>query len=112
MIQEFLQGRTQRVSVNGYRTHLTTVSSGILKGSVLRPVHFVLFNNDLPDVVINVVSLFADDKKLCGKATMEEDREMIHEDMNKLSDWTDQLFLKFNTAKYSVTVLVLSKMKK
>ena len=68
-------------SVNGYTSDWADVSSGIPQGSVLGPVLFVLFINDLPDVVRSVVRIFADDTKLYGKATTEEDREKRQEDI-------------------------------
>ena len=53
-----------RVVVNGKLSSWTDILSGIPQGSVLGPILFVIFINDLPDVVISTTNIFADDTKL------------------------------------------------
>lgn len=101
-ISDFLQGRSQRVSVNGSTSKWSDVTSGIPQGSVLGPLLFVIFINDLPDAVGCVTRIFADDTKMYGIATTDNDREKIQEDIEKLSEWSDKWQLKFNTSKCSV----------
>ena len=101
-IASFLKDRTQRVSVNGHVSNWADVTSGIPQGSVLGPVLFVIFINDLPDAVKSVVRIFADDTKLYGKASSSEDRAIIQEDLNRLSEWAEDWQLKFNTSKCGV----------
>ena len=101
-ISSFLHGRKQRVSINGHTSQWSSVTSGIPQGSVLGPILFVVFINDLPDVVKNVVRIFADDTKLYGPVSTEEGRTVLQEDTDKLSDWSDTWLLKFNTSKCSV----------
>ena len=62
-IKEFLNNRVQRVVVNGTESDWQDVISGIPQGSVLGPVLFLIFINDLPDVLEVCVKLFADDTK-------------------------------------------------
>ena len=62
--KNFLNGKLQRVVLNGKTSNWTNVLSGIPQGSILGPVLFIIFINDLPGVVGNVCKLFADDCKL------------------------------------------------
>ena len=63
-ITSFLSGRRQKVLVNVNASSWTAVISGIPRGSVLGPVLFVLFINDLPETVVSEVYLFADDTNM------------------------------------------------
>ena len=63
-IRNVLVGRKQRVKVNGILSAWAAVISGIPQGSVLGPILFVLFINDLPDMINSTVHVFADDTKL------------------------------------------------
>ena len=63
-IKEFLSAREQRVIVNGSQSSWKDVTSGIPQDSVLDPVLFLVFINDLPDVIEVLIKLFADDAKI------------------------------------------------
>ena len=63
-IGDFLIERKQRVLVNGEGSSWCNVSSGIPQGSVLGPVLFVIFINDLPDDINSNVKIYADDTKI------------------------------------------------
>lgn len=68
---------------------------------MLGPILFVVFINDLPDVVRNVVGIFADDTKLYGPVATDEGRRTRQDDINSLPDWSDKWLLNFNTSKCS-----------
>ena len=63
-IENFLSGRRQRVTVNGKVSTWAEILSGIPQGSVLGPVLFVIYINDLPDELVCTTQIFADDTKL------------------------------------------------
>ena len=64
LVEAYLSNRTQRVLVYGTRSEWEAVSSGVPQGSVLGPVLFLIYINDLPKEVKNCIRLFADDTKL------------------------------------------------
>ena len=63
-IKGFLDGRTQTVVVEGDESTSVSVTSGVRQGSVLGPILFLAYINDLPDRVTSNVRLFADDTAL------------------------------------------------
>ena len=65
-IEAFLVGRQQRVKINGTFSNWIDVLSGIPQGTILGPLLFVIYINDLPDVCDHLakIYLFADDAKL------------------------------------------------
>jgi ribonuclease P/MRP protein subunit RPP40 len=56
--------KDNKVSVNGEYSKWTAVSSGIPQGSVLEPILFVIYINDLPDIVNSEMYFFADDTNI------------------------------------------------
>jgi hypothetical protein len=98
-IRDFLVGRRQRVSVNGTVSDWAAVRSGVPQGSVLGPVLFVAFINDLPDVVSSLCSMYADDTKVYGAA---ENVSKLQDDLDRLVDWADTWQLRFNADKCNV----------
>ena len=99
IIRDFLTNRKFRVSVEGKFSSLKDILSGIPQGSVLGPLLFLIFINDLPDYVKSSVKLFADDVKIIGNAT---DRTMIDEDLRGLELWGSIWLLDFNYEKCKV----------
>ena len=98
-IEAFLQDRRQCVRVNGCTSTWSDVVSGVPQGSVVGPILFIIFINDMPDQVSNFISLFADDAKLYGKSSSPSDRKNIQEDLNSLQTWSDTWKLSFNASK-------------
>ena len=63
-ITEFLKDRRMRVRVHGSFSNWAEVFSGVPQGSVLGPLLFLLFVNDLPSVIKSHIRMFADDTKI------------------------------------------------
>ena len=101
-IKSFLQGRRQRVRVGEAVSGWKKVTSGIPQGSVLGPTLFVLFINDLPQVVESRVALFADDTKVFREIQSDEDREKLQQDIDELLIWSKKWQLPFNESKCKV----------
>ena len=101
-IKGFLLGRQQRVVVNGQQSKWSDVKSGIPQGSVLGPTLFVIYINDLPDLVKSGVKLFADDTKLYARSDTNEASLQLQADLDGLQDWAEKWQMKFHPDKCTV----------
>ena len=99
IIRSFLTGRAMAVRVGDHISSWEPVISGVLQGSVLGPLLFILFISDMPEVTKFSTMLFADDSKIIGNA---HSPDVIQSDINRLSQWADIWQMSFNTGKCSV----------
>jgi hypothetical protein len=90
------------VTVNGEESKWADVLSGVPQGSVLGPVLFICYINDLPEEVHTTVKLFADDTKLYTKVSEEEGVQDLQDDINSLDRWAREWQLSFNSSKCKV----------
>ena len=101
-IKGFLSGRTQRVSVKGVLSEALRVWSGVPQGSVLGPILFLIYINDMLTGISSSGKLFADDSKLFREIRSIADRIALQEDLTKLQEWSQKWLLKFNEEKCKV----------
>ena len=101
-IQDFLKGRRQRVSVNGSMSGWSDVISGIPQGSVLGPLFFAIFINDLPSLLRNKVLLFADDTKIYSSISRANPISSLQDDINACIEWSVMWQLPFNISKCKI----------
>ena len=76
-ISSFLTGRSQRVVCNGCVSDAVNVTSGVPQGTVLGPLLFLIYINDLPNCITSCCSLFADDCLLYRQIYNKDDQETL-----------------------------------
>ena len=96
----YLSDRNQLVSINGSHSSVLPVSSGVPQGSILGPLLFLVYINDLPDAISSCsVFLFADDTKCCRPIKSITNCEQLQDCLDKLTSWCDAWNLHFNGSK-------------
>ena len=90
-----------RVSVKGSLSSWLAVLSGVPQGSVLGPLLFLIFINDIPEWVQNSIKMFAD-TKIWAKIQKMEDKEALQSDLDNLVEWSQKWLLAFNIEKCKV----------
>lgn len=98
-ISDWLYKRRQKVCIKGTQSTWRDVVSGVPQGSVLGPLLFVLFINDLDDGIDNWILKFADDTKLFGIVNSLRDQTGLQTDLDRLTEWESNWDMKFNITK-------------
>ena len=98
-IESWLQNREQRVVINGHSSNWSPVTSGVPQGSVLGPILFIIYINDLDVGLNNFITKFADDTKIGNAVITEEERLLLQQDLNKIAEWSENWNMPFNVNK-------------
>ena len=98
-IEQFLSNREQRVLVDGEFSSYDKVLSGVPQGTVLGPLLFLCFINDLPQHVTSQLRLFADDCLLYRRIKSATDQYILQKDLEALENWAHTWGMKFNATK-------------
>ena len=103
-IRSWLTDRQQRVVLNRTFSEWMAVLSGVPQGSVLGPLLFIIFINDLDEEIPGgvMVSKFADDTKVARTVATEEGRAELQEALSKLELWAARWGMEFNILKCKV----------
>ena len=101
-IQDWLSNRRQRVGINDKFSDWQRVTSGVPQGSVLGPVLFLIYINDLDQDLVSKISKFADDTKLGKAVSTLEDCQSLQKDLDSLHNWSLEWQMEFNADKCSI----------
>ena len=97
LLKNYLQSREQRVVLNGQTSGWRKINSGVPQGSVLGPLLFLIYINDLPDGIISMCKIFADDTSLFSKVLdINKSVTELNTDLEKISQWAYQWKMQFN----------------
>ena len=110
-IRAFLHQRSQRVVIRGSTSESFEVTSGVPQGSVLGPILFLIFINDLPLEIISPLSLFADDSKVFSRIVADKNKKkgqaengnvLLQKDLNSIASWAKKWKMEFNVDKCKI----------
>ena len=107
----YLSGRCQRVVIDGTASNWAPVTSGVPQGSILGPVLFVIFINDLPYTLPDekMAALYADDTKVCNSIRSKADCEKVQQALTNLECWSRDNNLDFSSSKCKVLTITRKK---
>lgn len=99
--EAWLKDRRQRTVLNGCYSDWMDVISGVPQGSVLGPLLFVVFINDIDlcSEQISILLKFVDDTKVANKVSTPEERDKLQSCLDNLVEWANKWCMKFNTEK-------------
>ena len=103
-ITAWLSNRKQRVVINGSHSEWEQVTSGVPQGSVIGPLLFLLYIDDIDDegANISVIRKFADDTKLGQIIKSDADRAALQGSLEKMEKWAEKWGMSFNVAKCKI----------
>ena len=100
-LESFLSERYQRVIVQGISSEAEKVRSGVPQGTVLGPILFILYINNITEVIRNAsIMIFADDSKLIKEIENEEDRINLIKDLQAVITWAEENKMELNEKKF------------
>ena len=95
-IRQWLTTRKQRVVLDGEASSEVHVDSVVPQGTVLGPLMFLLYANDIGEGVNSEVKLFADDCLLYRTIESESDTKQLQEELSKMTEWSKKWLMRFN----------------
>ena len=96
-MKNYLENREQRVVLNGQTSEWRNIKSVVPQGSVLGPLLFLIYINNLPDGLVSICKIFADDTSLFSKVfDITKSVNDLNSDLEKISHWAYQWKVQFN----------------
>ena len=108
-IEDILGNRTQEVDVTGSKSERGMVKSGVHQGTVLGPLLFLIYINDIESPITSSISLFAGDSALYRPIYSQSDSLSLQEDIFKLQKWANTWQMAFNVNKCKLLHIIYRK---
>ena len=104
-IEHYLTGRSQKVVINGISSSLRYLQTGFPQGSILGPLLFLIYINDIINDLQSNVNLFVDDTSIQKCLDSHNDFKVINDDLLKFSIYGTQWLITFNELKTEYIVV-------
>ena len=101
-IKKLLENRTQKFAVAGVTSSVSAVTSSVPQGTVLGPLLFLIYINDMPSTASSTIGVFADDTYICRSIRNIDDYKILQEDLQKLMQWEQSWSMTFHPHKCKV----------
>ncbi len=99
-IESYLSNRTQKVFVRSSMSDVLQVKAGVPQGSVLGPLFFLIYVNDIVNNLLSITRLFADDTSLsCTTSNLSDLEGILNHDLHQLNVWAKRWLVDFNPQK-------------
>ena len=109
-ITSYLHNRHQKTVIQSAVSNLQPVSAGVPQGSVLGPLLFLIYVNDITESLLSLTRLYADDSSLyCSASSMQDIEGMLNHDLYQISLWANQWLVNFNPSKTEAILFSLKK---
>ena len=108
-IGAFLSNHTQTTVANGVHSSYVEVTYGVPQGSVLGPMLFLLYINDINNAITSQIKLFADDSVLHRNIHNKNDKVILQNDLDTISSWAEKWLMELNINKCSVFSITLKR---
>ena len=97
LLENYLENRKQRVILHGQCSSWINIVSGVPQGSVLGPLLFLIYINDLPNGLVSMYEIFADDTSIFSKVfDKNSSQNILNNDLSIISEWAFQWKMQFN----------------
>ena len=97
--RSYLTKRHQQVVLNGKSSRTMELQSGVPQGSVLGPIMFLVYINDISSSIVSTTKLYADDTSLLHRITDINSKIELQNDLNTIDKWSEQWAVTFNPSK-------------
>ena len=109
-IENYLVNRTQKVFIGSSMSTLKQTTAGVPQGSVLGPLFFLVYVNDIVENLLSIIRLFADDTSLAFTSSSLADLEgILNHDLRIISSWARRWLVDFNPSKTVAMLFTLEK---